>query len=74
MELENIYRRLFDENCEAAEPTYLEWFEYEFDPSEIDWENEAEAVMAMQRLIDELCDVGYDRQTLLMDCGLNEFR
>lgn len=37
MELENIYRRLFDENCEAAEPTYLEWFEYEFDPSEIDW-------------------------------------
>ena len=72
MDLEAIYRTLFEDNCVAAEPTYLEWFEYEFDPAEINWESESEALAAMQRLVDELSDVGYDRETLVADYGLNE--
>ncbi len=72
MDLEAIYRTLFEDNCEAAEPTYLEWFEYEFDPAETNWESESEALAAMQRLVDELSDVGYDRETLVADYGPNE--
>lgn len=70
MTLENIYRQLFAENCEAAEPEYLEWFEYEFDPDEVDWANSENSKDAMCRLVDELCDVGYDRDTLIAEYGL----
>lgn len=50
------YRSLFEENCEGADPDYLGWFETEFNPDDINWDNQEEADAALERLKEEMAE------------------
>jgi len=73
-ELENIYRRLFDMNMEAAEDDYQEYFSDNFDPDTVLSEDMSiEAVgQALSNLFGELVDDLGDEGALrewIEECG-----
>ena len=62
--LERLYRAKYYENCEAAMPDYLEYFESEFSPEQVNWEDEDAAKSSVESLISELCECGEDEELL----------
>ena len=71
-ELYDIYTAAYEDQLEAAEPEYLEWFTEEYEPPEEPWDTKEEAAAAMSSLLSELRDDRDDVESLMIDCGLTD--
>lgn len=69
---ESAYHFLFADQLIAAEPDYEEWFCAEFNPDNIDWNDEDCAKSALSRLLDELYESCDNYEELLEMAGLAE--
>ena len=75
-ELKDIYRCLYENNEEAAEEDYLEYFEGEYSPSRLDECDTVEAVMGeLRHLVEEILnDTGDEEltQEWLVEAGADD--
>ncbi len=75
MDWENIYRSLYNDQCEAADDDYMEYFAAEFSPDKIpveDWEDDATSKEHLSNLLGELYEDRSDFAELMDTFGLDE--
>lgn len=68
---ESAYRYMFETQLEAADEDYLEEFESEYNPDDIDWRDHA-CKDALRRLLNELYQDRTDLAELIEAAGLDE--
>ena len=68
---ESAYRYMFEDQLEAANEDYLEEFEAEYNPDDIDWRDHT-CKDAIRRLLNELYQDRTDLAELIEAAGLDE--
>lgn len=69
-QLEAGYRCMFNDQCEAAEPDYLDEFTRNYNPDNVDWDEESEAIDAFCVLANELEESRTDLSELYAAAGI----
>ena len=69
---ETVYREIFENHCEAAEPEYLHWFQGEFAPNMVNWADENAAKGALKCLVREVCECFGNYEEVLEAYGLTQ--
>lgn len=68
---ENAYRYMYEDQLVAAEDDYLEEFEENYNPDDIDWSGHS-CKDALRSLLNELYEDRTDLAELIMAAGLDE--
>lgn len=68
----SAYQYMYEDQLEGAEEGYLEEFQAEFDPADVDWDNHDDASAKFRRLFKELVEDRLDVQELVDAAGLSK--
>ena len=69
--LESAYKYMFTDQCESANDEYLERFKAEFNPDNVDWNNDIEAFDVFIALANELYESRSDMAELFSAAGIS---